>query len=125
LIASSGETRGDDRERRRRIPTSVCQRPVPTARRLGPAWLTQRPTRRYAQLRRTGRLPSAGRTESTWLLRSIARFSRTSFARRKRTTGASQRRLVMPARELPVRPDLDQLKHQAKDLLRALHDGEP
>ena len=31
----------------------------------------------------------------------------------------------MPARELPVRPDLDQLKHQAKDLLRALHDGEP
>src|SRR5437762_8375192 len=47
------------------------------------------------------------------------------YARRKRTTGASQRRLVMPARELPVRPDLDQLKHQAKDLLRALHDGEP
>lgn len=31
----------------------------------------------------------------------------------------------MPARELPVRPDLDQLKHQAKDLLRALHDGDP
>ena len=31
----------------------------------------------------------------------------------------------MPTRELPLRPDLDQLKHQAKDLLRALHDGEP
>jgi Ankyrin repeat len=30
----------------------------------------------------------------------------------------------MPARRLPVRPDLDQLKHQAKDLLRALHDGD-
>ena len=30
----------------------------------------------------------------------------------------------MPARDLPVRPDLDQLKHQAKDLLRALHAAE-
>ena len=27
----------------------------------------------------------------------------------------------MSARDLPVRPDLDQLKHQAKDLLRELH----
>jgi hypothetical protein len=27
--------------------------------------------------------------------------------------------------QLPVRPDLDQLKHQAKDLLRAAHAGEP
>jgi hypothetical protein len=31
----------------------------------------------------------------------------------------------MPVRDLPVRPDLDQLKHQAKDLLRALHAGDP
>lgn len=31
----------------------------------------------------------------------------------------------MPARRLPVRPDLDQLKHQAKDLLRAIRRGEP
>lgn len=31
----------------------------------------------------------------------------------------------MPVRHLPVYPDLDQLKHQAKDLLRALHAGEP
>lgn len=31
----------------------------------------------------------------------------------------------MPARHLPVRPNLDQLKHQAKDLLRAIHAGEP
>src|ERR1043166_1367618 len=30
----------------------------------------------------------------------------------------------MPARKLPVYPDLDQLHHQAKDLLRALHAGE-
>jgi hypothetical protein len=30
----------------------------------------------------------------------------------------------MPARRLPVRPDLEQLKHQAKDLLRAIHNGE-
>ncbi|HKY20315.1 MAG TPA: ankyrin repeat domain-containing protein [Vicinamibacterales bacterium] len=29
----------------------------------------------------------------------------------------------MPARHLPVRPDLDQLKHQAKDLLRAVRRG--
>lgn len=31
----------------------------------------------------------------------------------------------MPVRRLPVRPNLDQLKHQAKDLLRALHAGDP
>jgi len=31
----------------------------------------------------------------------------------------------MPDRRLPVRPDLDQLKHQAKDLLRAIRRGDP
>jgi hypothetical protein len=31
----------------------------------------------------------------------------------------------MPVRRLPVRPDLDQLKHQAKDLLRAIRGGDP
>jgi hypothetical protein len=31
----------------------------------------------------------------------------------------------MPTRRLPVRPDLDQLRHQARDLLRALHAGDP
>ena len=30
-----------------------------------------------------------------------------------------------PARYLPVRPNLDQLKHQAKDLLRAIRRGDP
>src|SRR5579863_1206227 len=30
----------------------------------------------------------------------------------------------MPNRSLPVRPNLDQLKHQAKDLLRAIHAGD-
>lgn len=30
----------------------------------------------------------------------------------------------MPARRLPVYPDLDQLRHQAKDLLRSLHSGD-
>jgi ankyrin repeat protein len=30
----------------------------------------------------------------------------------------------LPDRRLPVRPDLDQLKHQAKDLLRAIHRGD-
>lgn len=31
----------------------------------------------------------------------------------------------MPHRHLPVAPDLDQLKHQAKDLLRAIHADDP
>jgi ankyrin repeat protein len=31
----------------------------------------------------------------------------------------------MPIRRLPVRPDLDHLKRQAKDLLRAIHEGDP
>jgi hypothetical protein len=31
----------------------------------------------------------------------------------------------MSARRLPVRPDLAQLKHQAKDLLEAIHKGDP
>ncbi len=31
----------------------------------------------------------------------------------------------MPERRLPVRPDLDQLKHQAKDLLKAIRRGDP
>ena len=31
----------------------------------------------------------------------------------------------MPNRRLPVRPNLEQLRHQAKDLLRAAHDGDP
>lgn len=31
----------------------------------------------------------------------------------------------MPERSLPVRPDLDQLKRQAKELLRSLRNGEP
>ena len=31
----------------------------------------------------------------------------------------------MPDRRLPVRPDLEQLRHQAKDLLRAIRRGEP
>src|ERR1700761_4058612 len=35
------------------------------------------------------------------------------------------RRFVIPSRHFPVRPDLDQLKHQAKDLLRAFRRNEP
>lgn len=31
----------------------------------------------------------------------------------------------MSVRRLPVRPSLDQLHHQAKDLLRAIHAGDP
>ncbi|MGQ0767144.1 MAG: hypothetical protein ACT4OZ_15965 [Gemmatimonadota bacterium] len=40
-------------------------------------------------------------------------------------TGAYPRRLVMPARKLPVRPDLRQLKRQARDLLKSIHRGDP
>src|SRR5688500_14739289 len=38
--------------------------------------------------------------------------------------GHLQRRLVVSTRHLPVRPDLTQLKHQAKDLLRAIKQGD-
>src|ERR1700743_1908233 len=38
--------------------------------------------------------------------------------------GMYLRRLVMSDRHLPVRPNTAQLKHQAKDLLRALRAGE-
>ena len=31
----------------------------------------------------------------------------------------------MSSRHLPVRPNLDQLKHQAKDLLRQIRQGDP
>ena len=31
----------------------------------------------------------------------------------------------MAKRHLPVRPDLDQLRHQAKDLLREIRRGDP
>ena len=30
----------------------------------------------------------------------------------------------MPVRRLPVRPDLEQLQRQAKEFLRAIHDGD-
>src|SRR5690348_15148082 len=31
----------------------------------------------------------------------------------------------MPVRQLPLHPDLDQLKHQARELLRAARSGDP
>src|SRR5687768_17341145 len=37
---------------------------------------------------------------------------------------ARTRRLVMPVRRLPVRPDLEQLQRQAKELLRAIRAGD-
>src|SRR5262252_9624078 len=37
---------------------------------------------------------------------------------------AHRRRLVMPVRRLPVRPNFDQLHRQARELLRAIHAGE-
>src|SRR5687767_2906597 len=55
---------------------------------------------------------------------------RTSFRPNQRTAGHNQRRLVMSIynrqdRHLPVRPNLDQLKHQAKELLRDIRRGDP
>src|SRR5262245_27279331 len=39
-------------------------------------------------------------------------------------TGITRRRLVVPDRHVPVRPDLSQLKRQAKELLRAIVRGD-
>src|SRR5256885_401473 len=54
---------------------------------------------------------------------------RTSFRPNTADSGHSQRRLDMFAdttsRRLPVRPNLDQLKHQARDLLRDIRRGDP
>jgi hypothetical protein len=41
-----------------------------------------------------------------------------------RTAGASRRRSVLPSRHFPVRPNLEQLRHQAKDLLRSTRKGD-
>jgi Ankyrin repeat len=45
--------------------------------------------------------------------------------KRQKESSPSQESLNLPARRLPVRPNLDQLKHQAKDLLRAIKRGVP
>src|SRR5882757_447764 len=66
--------------------------------------------------------PRKGPSPPGW--RASLEGSRTSFRPTRADLGHS-RRLVMPARDLPVRPDLDQLKHEAKDLLRALHAADP
>ncbi len=72
-----------------------------------------------------GRLPSAGRTESTCTsLRTDAVRHEPPVRPIERTPGI-RRRLVMSDRHLPVRPNLEQLKHQAKDLLRAMQRGDP
>jgi hypothetical protein len=39
-------------------------------------------------------------------------------------TGHALRRVVVSTRHLPVRPNLDQLKHQARDLLAAIRRGD-
>ena len=64
--------------------------------------------------------PVRGKDRVHLLAAATERFSRTSFRPTPADTGHLPRRLVMPVRRLPVRPDLDQLKHQAKDLLRAI-----
>src|SRR3954471_24147758 len=49
---------------------------------------------------------------------------RTSFSPVVADIGHPRGRFVMAKRHLPVRPDLDQLRHQAKDLLRAIRAGD-
>ena len=55
----------------------------------------------------------------------MARTFRSSFRPTASGPRAAPKEARLSARRLPVRPDLDQLKHQGKDLLRALHAGEP
>src|SRR4051812_4110737 len=49
---------------------------------------------------------------------------RTSFSPVVADIGHPRGRFVMAKRHLPVRPDLDQLRHQAKDLLREIRRGD-
>src|SRR5687768_12841542 len=50
------------------------------------------------------------------------------FRPKQRTPGIAKEARMSnpqtPTRQLPVRPDLDQLKHQAKDLLRRIRNGD-
>ena len=69
-------------------------------------WLSGAGTHKLTPLRargmlpvgRTGRLQSAGRTESTWAGLRCTRFMRTSYRPTRADPGHSPRRLVMPAR---------------------------
>src|SRR4029079_16119814 len=80
----------------------------------------------YSPLRRAGRLPSAERTESTYAGAVDKRVRlRTSFCPMQADPGMLRRRSVMSERYLPVRPNLAQLKHQAKDLLREMKRAQP
>src|SRR6185369_10217296 len=81
--------------------------------------------RRYPAGRR-GRAPPRPRAGPSPPELVAARTVHANLLRPTRAdSGHRHRRLVMSARRLPVRPDLDQLKHQAKDLLRAIHAGDP
>ncbi len=65
---------------------------------------------------RSGRTRSAGRTE-VHLVDAIC-VLRTHFQPIAVRTRAQERKFVMPVRPLPSHPNLEHLKHQAKDLLR-------
>ena len=91
----------------------VAQRSPDDRRRAGAGRRRHGPRRRPA---------GAARLERESARRLAAGVGRTSFARRQRTTGSS-RKLVMPVRRLPVRPDFDQLHRQAKELLRDIRAG--
>src|SRR5215831_14996415 len=79
---------------------------------------------RLSLLRRAGRLPSAGRTESTCAV-NRQKVLTNLLCPIAADTGRSRRRSVMSERHLPVHPNLDQLKHQAKDLLPDLKRERP
>ena len=73
--------------------------------------------------------PSADRTESTWSIELIQVPSANLLTPDLADDGHDKRRLVMSYkredRVLPVRPNLDQLKNQAKDLLKAVRRADP
>jgi hypothetical protein len=69
---------------------------------------------------REGASGSAGRTESTSCCRAQANDDLLRGLARGPQAGKGD---VMT--DLPARPDLDQLRHQAKDLLRAAQAGDP
>src|SRR5215469_7829594 len=72
-------------------------------------------------LAREGAAGSAGRTVSTSITRCWPKV--VTFSSRLVRGPRAREGDVMPY--LPVRPDLDQLRHQAKDLLHAAQRGDP
>ena len=57
-------------------------------------------------------------------MRTSFRLNSGQRAQNEEARMSDQNNLPEPSRHFPVRPDLDQLKHQAKDLLRNIRGGD-